>query len=114
MGAVHTQVTLTNAIDEALVSRGLLAPKLLRQFETEALVDTGAVHLVISRDIAQALGLRIVGQIMAQYADGLKEQVDVTEAIRIECEGRQTTEDALVTGDSVLIGQVVLEKLDLL
>ena len=61
MGAVYTQFTLTNAIDEALVSRGLLAPKLLHQFETEALVDTGAVYLVISREIVQALGLRIVG-----------------------------------------------------
>ena len=114
MGAVHTPVILTNAIDEALVSRGLLAPKLLRRIETEALVDTGAVHLVISKDIAQTLGLRIVGQIMAQYVDGRREPVDVTEAIRIECEGRQTTEDALVTGEGILIGQVVLEKLDLL
>lgn len=32
----------------------------------------------------------------------------------IECQGRETTEDALITGDEVLIGQVVLEKLDLL
>ncbi|MGL5063629.1 MAG: hypothetical protein ACRC62_26900 [Microcoleus sp.] len=32
----------------------------------------------------------------------------------IEIEGRRTTEDALVTGDEVSIGQVVLEKLDLL
>jgi len=38
----------------------------------------------------------------------------VTEALLIECVGRQTTEDALVTSDTVLISQVVLEKLDLL
>lgn len=114
MGAVKSQVKLTNAIDEALVSRGLLAPRLLRECETEALVDTGSVHLVISAETLQQLGLRIIGQQLVKYADGRQETVGVTEAILIEIEGRRTTEDALVTGDEVLIGQVVLEKLDLL
>lgn len=114
MGAVHAKVKLTNAIDEALVSRGMLAPHLLRDCETEALVDTGATYLVIPAELVQKLGLRIRGQQKAKYADGREEMVGVTEALLIECEGRQTTEDALVTGDVVLIGQVVLEKLDLL
>ncbi|NJK76693.1 MAG: clan AA aspartic protease [Microcoleus sp. SU_5_6] len=114
MGAVKSQVKLTNAIDEALVSRGLLAPRLLRECETEALVDTGSVHLVISAEMLQQLGLRIIGQQLVKYADDRQETVGVTEAILIEIEGRRTTEDALVTGDEVLIGQVVLEKLDLL
>ncbi|MEG4441491.1 aspartyl protease family protein [Microcoleus sp. K1-B6] len=114
MGAVKTQVKLTNAIDEALISRGLLAPRLLRECETEALVDTGSVYLVISAEMVQQLGLRIIGQQLVKYADGRQETVGVTEAILIEIEGRRTTEDALVTGDEVLIGQVVLEKLDLL
>lgn len=114
MGAVHTKVKLTNAIDEALVSRGMLAPHLLRECETEALVDTGATYLVIPAELVQKLGLRIRGRQKAKYADGREEMVGVTEALLIECEGRQTTEDALVTGDAVLIGQVVLEKLDLL
>jgi clan AA aspartic protease len=114
MGSVHTHVKLTNAIDEALVSRGLLAPQRLRQCETSALVDTGAVYLVIPAAMAQHLGLRILGQQLAKYADGREEIVGVTEALLIELEGRQTTEDALVLGDTVLIGQVVLEKLDLL
>lgn len=114
MGAVYTQVKLTNAIDEALISRGLLASRLLRQCEASALVDTGAVYLVIPAAVVQQLGLRILGQQLARYADGREEVVGVTEAILVELEGRQTTEDALVLGDVVLIGQVVLEKLDLL
>ena len=114
MGAVRTQVKLTNAIDEALVSRGLLAPRLLRECETEGLVDTGSVYLVISAEMVERLGLRIIAQQLVKYADGRQETVGVTEAILIEVEGRRTTEDALVTGDEVLIGQVVLEKLDLL
>ncbi|MEL6470315.1 MAG: clan AA aspartic protease [Cyanobacteria bacterium J06623_4] len=114
MGAVYSKITLTNAIDEAMVSRGVLAPKHLRKLEETALVDTVAVHLVISEEIARELGLRILGQQGVVFADGRQEIVGVTEAILIECEGRQTTEDALVVGDGILIGQVVLEKLDLL
>ena len=36
MGAVHIKVKLTNAIDEALVSRGMLALHLQRECETES------------------------------------------------------------------------------
>jgi len=111
---VHIRVKLTNAIDEALVSRGMLAPHLLRECETDALVDTGATYLVIPAKLVQQLGLRVRGQQKAKYADGREEMLGVTEALLIECEGRQTTEDALIIGDMVLIGQVVLEKLDLL
>jgi clan AA aspartic protease len=114
MGAVRTKVKLTNAVDEELVARGLLAPRLLRTCEVDALVDTGSVYLVLPEAIVQQLGLRIVGQQPATFADGREAMVDVTGAIKVECEGRRTIEDALVTGDEVLIGQVVLEKLDLL
>lgn len=114
MGAVRVKVKLTNAIDEALVSRGMLNPNLLRVYETEALVDTGAVRTVLPMSVVQQLGLRIRGQQIAQYANGTQEAVGVTEPVIIELEGRETTEATLVTGDIVLIGQTVLETLDLL
>jgi len=82
----------------------------LRQHEEKALVDTGAVYLVISQQIAQKLGLQILDHQGIEFADGRKETVGVTEAILIECEGRRTTEDALVVGNGISIGQVVLEK----
>jgi hypothetical protein len=58
MGAIRVSVKLTNAGDETLVSRGSLAPQLLRVCETQALVDTGALTLVIPPDIREQLGLR--------------------------------------------------------
>ncbi|MHC5936071.1 retroviral-like aspartic protease family protein [Nostoc sp.] len=114
MGAVRVKVKLTNAIDEALVSRGMLNPNMLRVYETEALVDTGAVRTVLPMSIALQLGLRIRGQQIAQYANGSEESIGVTEPVIIELTGRETTEATLVTGDIVLIGQTVLETLDLL
>lgn len=114
MGAVRVKVKLTNAIDEALVSRGMLNPNMLRVYETEALVDTGAVRSVLPMSIVQQLGLRIRGQQIAQYANGSEESIGVTEPVIIELAGRETTEATLVTGNIVLIGQTVLETLDLL
>ncbi|MDM9585714.1 clan AA aspartic protease [Nostoc sp. GT001] len=111
MGAVRVKIKLTNAIDEALVSRGMLNPNMLRVYETEALVDTGAVRTV---SIVQQLGLRIRGQQIAQYANGSEESIGVTEPVIIELAGRETTEATLVTGNIVLLGQTVLETLDLL
>lgn len=114
MGAVRVEVKLTNAIDEALVSRGLLAPHLLREYVAQALVDTGALTLVVPASIVNELGLRILRQQVARYANGFEEAIGVTEPVKIVCEGRQTSVEALVVGDEILIGQVVLELLDLL
>lgn len=113
-GAVHTQVTLTNAIDQGMVDRGVLAPQRLGQYQGQALVNTGAVMLVIPQKVAEHLGLRIRGQQIARFANGAEELVGVTEPIIVECEGRRTADEALVGGDEILIGQVILEKLDLL
>ncbi len=62
----------------------------------------------------QQLGLRIRGQQKAKYANGGEEMLRVTEALLMKCVGCQTSEDALVISDTVLIGKFVLEKLDLL
>jgi len=114
MGAVRVKVKLTNAIDEGLVSRGLLNPNLLRVYEAEALIDSGAVRTAIPLEVCEHLGLRIRSQEIAKYADGRQETVGLTGPILIEMAGRETIEAAMVLGDMVLIGQTVLETLDLL
>lgn len=47
VGEVRLRVTLTNAVDEALVRRGLLSADRIRHYEADALVDTGAVRTVL-------------------------------------------------------------------
>src|SRR5262245_35699900 len=114
MGEVRVRARLTNALDEGLVRQGTLQPNEVRTCEEDALVDTGAVRTVLPQEVAARLGLGIRGQRVAEYADGRKESVDVTGPLVIEVEGRDTLEEALVLGAEVLIGQTVLEKLDLL
>jgi clan AA aspartic protease len=114
MDTVRAQVKLTNAVDEELVRRGLLTASEVRRYDAQALADTGAVSSVLPIHIVQRLGLAIRGQRVAEFADGRQEVVGVTGPLTIEWEGRDTLEEALVLGDEVLIGQTVLEKLDLL
>jgi clan AA aspartic protease len=114
MGEVRVKVKLVNAIDEELVNRGLLNPNQLRVYETEALVDTGATRIVIPMEVVQILGLKIRGQQTAKYADGRQEVIGLTESVIFRAERWETSEEALVAGDEVLIGQTVLEDLNLL
>ncbi|MCW6053815.1 clan AA aspartic protease [Lyngbya sp. CCAP 1446/10] len=114
MGAVRVKVKLTNAIDEGLVNRGLLNPNLLRVYEAEAVINTGVVRTAIPVEVCEHLGLRIRSQEIAKYADGRQEIVELNGPVIVEIEGRETIEAAMVLGDIVLIGQTVLETLDLL
>ena len=113
MGEVRTMVTLTNAVDEALVRRGQLDTGEVRTYTATALVDTGAVRSVLPVHVVQVLGLEITGERIAEYADGRKDAVGLTEPVKIDIDGRTVTEEALVLGDEVIIGQTVLEVLDL-
>ena len=113
MGEVRVKVNLTNAGDEIMVRRGLLTADKIRSYEADALVDTGAVRSVLPIHVVQRLGLATVGETRATYADDLTEDVDITEVVGIEVLGRRTTEETLVLGSEVLIGQTVLESLDL-
>lgn len=112
-GEVRVKARLTNAVDEALVRRGMLGAEQVRTYEADALVDTGAVRVVVPAQVASRLGLGIRGRRVAESADGRKEIVDVTGPLVVELEGRDTLEEALVLGDEVVVGQTVLEKLDL-
>jgi clan AA aspartic protease len=113
LGEVRVKVKLTNAGDEVMVRRGLLSADQVRHYEADALVDTGAVRSVLPAHIVQRLGLAIVGKARAVYANDGTEEVEIAEVVGIDIDGRRTTEETLVLGSEVLIGQTVLESLDL-
>ncbi len=113
MGEVNVEVKLTN-IRDALADNGKkTARRKIRSLEASAVVDTGAVTLVLPSFVVEKLGLKRVDKQMAEYADGRSEEVDVTEPVFVEILGRRTSEEALVLGNEILIGQTILEKTDL-
>jgi predicted aspartyl protease len=113
MGEVRIKVKLTNAFDEALERRGKIGKDEIRTYEADALVDTGAVSSVIPANVMKQLGVLAIGNRIAEYADGRKDRVQLTEPITFDIIGRITTENAMVLGDEVIIGQTVLEVIDM-
>jgi clan AA aspartic protease len=114
MGEIRVTVRLTNAVDDEMARIGKIARSEVRFYDADALVDTGAVRSVIPQHVVDKVGASIRGKRVAEYADGRKDAVGLTGPILFDVMGRDTMEEALVLGDEVLIGQTVLEKLDLL
>ena len=114
MGEIRVKVKLSNYYDEMLHTRGKLAKGKIRTYETDAVVDTGAVRSVIPPYVLKKLGALAPETSVASYADGRTEELPISESIGFDVLGRRTQDEAFVLGDEILIGQTVLEKLDLL
>ena len=114
MGEIREKVRLTNIADTLENGRARGKRKKPRSIEVEAVVDTGAIMSVIPIHVAQKLGVGFRTRRVAKYAHGRTEDAPVTNPILFEILGRDTVEEMLVLGDQVLIGQTILEKLDLL
>ena len=114
MGEVRIKVTLTNGADQILARQGQLEAAKVRFVEADAMVDTGAVRSVIPPNLASQLGVLLQGGRRVAYADGRTVVVPFAGPIHFNIGGRDTYDDAYVLGDEVLIGQTVLEKMDLL
>ena len=114
MGQVKVQVTLRNSREIVMARLGHMAPEQVHTYTTEALIDTGATRSVLPPFVVEQLGLVRLSRTEARYANGQVEEVDVTEPFVVEIMGRQGGEDALILGETVLIGVTAIEKLDLL
>jgi clan AA aspartic protease len=114
MGQVHVRVLLTNYREALLARLGQFDASQVHQYETEAMIDTGAVRSAMPAAVADRLGLLRLRRTDAQYADGRVEAVNMTEVFTIEMLGRQTEMSAMVLGEHLLIGVTVLEELDLM
>src|SRR5262249_26293228 len=83
-------------------------------YETsKGLIDTGALHTILPHHVATQLGLLQMGYTDATMADGRLVTRETTEPVTIEILHRQISINALILGDTVLIGALALEGLDL-
>jgi clan AA aspartic protease len=111
------KITLTNSYDEEKVrSSGYWRPEEVRSIEVDALVDTGAMTLVLPADVVENLGLREAGRRKVRYANGDVAEIPWVAGVRLTVLGRETVTTALVekAGKTPRIGQIPLEELDLL
>jgi clan AA aspartic protease len=114
MSQLYVPVTLRNAREYVLARHGHLAADQVHTYETDqALIDTGALHVVLPPHVAEQLGLWRMGYTEATMANGTLVEGEVTEGVYVELMRRQTLVHAIVMGTTVLIGAIVLEGLDL-
>ena len=114
MGQIRIEITLRNARDVVMARLGHLPPEQVHTYTTQGLIDTGATRSVLPPFVAERLGLIRLSRTEARYANGLLEEVEVTEPFLVGILGRETSDDAMVLGEDVLLGVTILEKLDLL
>lgn len=113
MAQANVKVKIVNACDEALARRGLLPIGQVRSQEVFAIVDNGTMTSVVSPEIAKGLGLEILRQERATSANGSGELVGVAELVAFEILDRRCCEEPFVFGHEVLIGQIPLNRMDL-
>jgi len=114
VGEVRVQVKLCNVADLAAAAAGKLDPQSVRRIEANAMVDTGAVRSCIPQPLLDRLGIQPLDHMVVEYANGQKESVRLAYGVMFDILERRTSDDALVLGDEVLIGQTLLEKMDLI
>jgi clan AA aspartic protease len=114
VGEVRVKIRITNSADAQAAQAGKLPPDEVRSIEADALVDTGAVRSCVPAPLLERIGISAYEHRIVEYADGRKDSVGIADGIRFEIMHRKSSDDALILGDEVLIGQTLLEKMDLL
>ena len=115
MGEISTLVELENTVDRGVAARGLLDESAIRRTTVEGVVDTGAVMLVLPENVVSRLGLETQREVVVSYADERKETRPVAGPVTIHIGNRFMNTDCVVGPplSEPLIGQIVLEALDL-
>ena len=115
MGEIRARLLLENQRDRILADAGQLEAHAVRRTELDALVDTGAVMLLLPQDVVEALGLPLEGKIIVTLANDDKVELFRARHLSLTLGDRQMDTDCLVGPPRCepLLGQLVLERLDL-
>ena len=102
MGIVYTDLRLGN-----------FAKPELEEIKVNAVADTGAIELVIPEHLAIQLQLTELNPRELRLADGTRKLVRYAAPVKVQMMGRDCVTSAIVMGDTVLLGAVPMELMDL-
>ena len=112
---IVVNIGLENYVDRSNASSGI-GTEPVRRTHVDGVVDTGAVMLVLPQNVVERLGLEELRTAIVTYADERRDERPVAGPVAIEvCDRFMVTE--CVVGPPLsepLIGQIVLEGLDLI
>ena len=115
MGEIIASMELENTVDRDNASDGLRDEATVRRATVDGVVDTGATMLVLPEDVVGQLGLRTRRQVTVAYANDYRELRQVAGPVTVQIGNRSMNADCIIGPPSSepLIGQIVLEALDL-
>ena len=115
MGEIVVDVGLENVGDRELARAGYLPEADIRRASVQAVADTGAVMLALPEDVVERLGVEVVGSVACTYADGRRGERPVAGPLTVRIGDRWMPANCIVVpaGTDALVGQVVMEQLDL-
>ncbi|GGA38923.1 aspartyl protease family protein [Okeania sp. KiyG1] len=113
MGKITTSLVITNRIDQANASQGLISAEEVRSIALkDVLVDTGATTLCLPPEAIAQLGLEILKEVDVITATGLS-KARIFQDAKISLLGREGTFECLELpgGRDALLGVLPLEAL---
>ena len=116
MGEITVNIELENPGDRDHFERGHGQESDIRRSNVEAIVDTGAVMLVLPQNVVERLNVSIRRTVVVSYADERKEERPVAGPLTIRIGNRFMSTDCVVGPplSEPLVGQIVMEALDLI
>lgn len=87
-----------------------------RTIDIEAVIDTGATMLVLPQNVIDELNLRKMREVRVRYANNKTEIKSIYGVVTVEICGRAGEFNVLAEPESAqpLVGQIILEQLDLI
>ena len=115
MGEIRSNVELENTVDRGVFDRGHGEERAIRGATVDGVVDTGAVTLVLPQNVVERLGLEQQGTAFVTCADERRDERPLAGPVTVRIGNRAMVTHCVVGPplSEPLIGQVVLETLDL-
>jgi clan AA aspartic protease len=116
MGYVYAKITLQNSFEVIAAERGFIPEGNVKKLTVNALVDSGAMTLIINEEIAKQLNLPVRDQYEVTLANGSRHKCDYAGPVDIRFENRFSSCNALVLPgtDEILLGVIPLEEMDVI
>ncbi len=113
MGRTFEKLIVRNYVDEVKSSEELIPREKVRQIEVDAIVDTGATYVCLSRRDIEALGLPYHESASIKTANG-KSTSRTFEGAKVELKGRSFVTEVMENDEDspAIIGSLLLDALD--
>jgi predicted aspartyl protease len=116
MDEIRVRMNLENESDHYLWTQRKLRRNRVRKAQVDAVVDTGAVMMLLPPELVEKLGLRRWGKVLVRLAHDQKIELEKAGAIHLTIGDREMSASCLIgpPGCEPLVGQLVMEELDLI